>query len=730
MTITRNFNLHLNAGASIPLLINANQYDSGEEWVFTLYSDRGVKYTPASGAIIGLKSDGHAIANNATVNGSGQIVVTETEQMTASVGKNVFELSIDSGTHGTANFIVLVEPQPYDSSTASDSDISLFNEAINAAGEIEEIMGGETITEVISPVISDWLEDNMTNPSNPAIDTSLTVSGAAADAKVTGDAITDLNEAINPLNAITKGIYLEGDYTASEAEALSKFIYIYADGTVDLSKYRVCIIAKTDNYQRIILIPQDTEYQSSKMIYLETWNNNETVKSIADAYIGTGNVYCKFIWGENGTLVNRAYNVSPFRFDLTNVQKKIFDIENDIDDLESGKADENLPGVPSPNIQLLDIDNEVNVYDNAKVYNDATKSYSDGVITFTAPADASASKKGQIAFYGTTSTPVEDYVQSDDVPDTLTVEFDYTASNYFTLRVDTKQNTNQSLTFSAGTNKHLKKSFQNVASVKYLQFFLAYADETLAISNLKLYYGTQYDSTVYEFAADTSAKMRQIYEEPLYKKMISIGDSLTNYCIWQPYVAKLVKASEYSRVGISGSSIANTGASSIYANVQNMTADENVDLITVWGGTNDWHSNITIGDFDTQLVSATRDTSTFYGGYIGIVEKLMELYPKARVVLIGTTPRAENNGVDNYQNQTNAGGKYLRDYVDAVKVVAEYYGFPFLDLLRKSGINVLNITQYMERQGSEGAYYYLHLNDWGTKMIGIQIGHFINAIGR
>ena len=225
MTITRNFNLHLNAGASIPLLINANQYDSGEEWVFTLYSDRGVKYTPASGAIIGLKSDGHAIANNATVNGSGQIVVTETEQMTASVGKNIYELSIDSGTHGTANFIVLVEPQPYDESKASDSDISLFNQAINAAGEIEEIMGGETITEVISPVISDWLEDNMTNPSNPAIDTSLTVSGAAADAKVTGDAITDLNEAISTVSGVPTSVryaiyeilngigYLEGDYS-------------------------------------------------------------------------------------------------------------------------------------------------------------------------------------------------------------------------------------------------------------------------------------------------------------------------------------------------------------------------------------------------------------------------------------------------------------------------------------------------------------------------------------
>ena len=184
MPINRYFKLYLNAGRAIPLVINVNQYDSGETWYFRLFKETGEAYFPSSGAIIGIKADGHVIDNAATVDGFGYVVVTETEQMTAAPGKAVFELSIDDNSHGTANFIVLVEPKPSEGGILSDSDLSLLQEAIDS-----------TSPAAIAEGVSDWMDEHLT-PTTPVVDDTLTVQGAAADAKKTGDEIADLKSAI------------------------------------------------------------------------------------------------------------------------------------------------------------------------------------------------------------------------------------------------------------------------------------------------------------------------------------------------------------------------------------------------------------------------------------------------------------------------------------------------------------------------------------------------------
>lgn len=128
--ITRNFKVCLNAGVGSAPYINVNQYDSGETWVFDLFTETGESYTPSSGSIVGIKSDGMVIANAGTVT-DGKVVITETQQMTASAGKAIYELQIDSDTHGTANFIVMVEKSPMDGGTLSESDISLYQGLLN-----------------------------------------------------------------------------------------------------------------------------------------------------------------------------------------------------------------------------------------------------------------------------------------------------------------------------------------------------------------------------------------------------------------------------------------------------------------------------------------------------------------------------------------------------------------------------------------------------------------------
>lgn len=219
--ITREFNLYLHAGHSIPLVINANQYDRGEQWLFKLFNSDGTQYVPSSGAIVGIKSDNLGIINSGSVDAQGRVVINETQQMTAAVGKAVFELVIDDGTHGTANFVVLVEPKPGDNADLSETDISMIEQAIEAASTIKpygsplvaSTVAGMTDHEKVYVYVgsetgytsgnwyywdgSAWTSGGVYNSVAVQTDTTLTLSGVAADAKKTGDEISDLKSQIS-----------------------------------------------------------------------------------------------------------------------------------------------------------------------------------------------------------------------------------------------------------------------------------------------------------------------------------------------------------------------------------------------------------------------------------------------------------------------------------------------------------------------------------------------------
>ena len=176
MSITRNFNLYLHAGMSIPLTINANQFDQGETWVFTLYNEDGTQYTPTTASIVGKKSDGNLIAIAETVNSTGQVVVTETEQMTAAAGKNEFELQIDNLTHGTANFIVMVEADPMQDGVVSESALSLIDQAINGGIPSEVRQAMYTLFSSAAYLDDDMTDEKAVIASWAAVVTAISIS--------------------------------------------------------------------------------------------------------------------------------------------------------------------------------------------------------------------------------------------------------------------------------------------------------------------------------------------------------------------------------------------------------------------------------------------------------------------------------------------------------------------------------------------------------------------------
>ena len=58
------------------------------------------------------------------------------------------------------------------------------------------------IRENVSTLVTGWMDEHIT-PTTPPVDDTLTIQGAAADAKVTGDKITDLKNAISDIDEIT-----------------------------------------------------------------------------------------------------------------------------------------------------------------------------------------------------------------------------------------------------------------------------------------------------------------------------------------------------------------------------------------------------------------------------------------------------------------------------------------------------------------------------------------------
>ena len=94
---------------------------------------------------------------------------------------NQFETDITTAFNNLHDYV-----EDYFDNLDVQEEINNKLEAMRQSGELAEI-----INPLISTATGNWLATHITNPSNPPIDTSLTVSNAAADAKVTGDTIRD-----------------------------------------------------------------------------------------------------------------------------------------------------------------------------------------------------------------------------------------------------------------------------------------------------------------------------------------------------------------------------------------------------------------------------------------------------------------------------------------------------------------------------------------------------------
>ena len=85
--------------------------------------------------------------------------------------------------------------------------------------------------------VTDYLDEHLTNPTNPPIDTSLSIAGAAADSKKTGDEIATLKEDLNIIGVSTETVdFSEYDTINGTMQSNGRW------GSINLSSYQSALI--------------------------------------------------------------------------------------------------------------------------------------------------------------------------------------------------------------------------------------------------------------------------------------------------------------------------------------------------------------------------------------------------------------------------------------------------------------------------------------------------------
>ncbi len=146
------------------------------------------------------------------------------------------------------------------------------------------------------------------------------------------------------------------------------------------------------------------------------------------------------------------------------------------------------------------------------------------------------------------------------------------------------------------------------------------------------------------------------------------------------------------------------------------TMDDDADLVVVFGGTNDYgHGDAPLGGF------SDRTPYTFYGACHYLFSGLVKKYLGKPIVIM--TPLHRIGETLNNAGCKGKGYGTLREYVNIIREVAEYYSLPVLDLYATSGLQP-EIPEIKEKYLPDG----LHPSDAGYAIIADKLKKFLERL--
>lgn len=213
------------------------------------------------------------------------------------------------------------------------------------------------------------------------------------------------------------------------------------------------------------------------------------------------------------------------------------------------------------------------------------------------------------------------------------------------------------------------------------------------------------------------------------KKVVFLGDSITegygttreDAIYWR--VLERMTGAECFGNGIGGTRIAPQRTPSDNPVIDRYFASridelpESLDVIAVFGGTNDFgHGDAPFGTL------SDREETSFCGAVHVLLEKLLETYPDAQIVVMTPLHRSHESKTG-YNELGFRRDHTLEDYVDAIITIAGYYGIPVLDLFRTSGLQPA-VKIIRSRFMPDG----LHPNDLGHAKIANRLAAFLHSL--
>lgn len=567
---------------------------------------------------------------------------------------------------------------------ASNSKTAAAGSAAAAAASAQTAQNlVDQLDTTIAADVETWLNTHVT-PTSPIVDDTLTISGAAADAAVTGDKIATLNNDFDDMVSDTMVV------TRSANLCPSKYYdgYLNANGGLTvISDWKTTDFIEVDGLTSVVasaLRLTDSVRATITMFYLTTYDEEheriEQVSNPAPTYtIGTGVKFIRF------SFHNDQYTELLVNSGTTPVVYVPYELTyKAVNDEYALKTTVNA------------LSNEVATLETA-VEDIAAKDYELYTPAFTENPSA-------IWHNGAIITTLPDTKTTGFIDCSTWIGIRYTGANWLGTRslafYDEDQNWISSLPAEGvDTTEYFNDEIVPIPyNAKYIVFgdLRAKVTQTLIIEV----------ATGYRTEGKWSGK-----------KWAAVGDSLTEHnqratMNYHDYVSNATGI-DVVNMGVSGSGYkrSDNDNKAFYQRISSVPTD--ADVITIFGSFNDLGAGVNLG------TATDTGTDTIGGAINTTLDNLFTVMPLANVGIVSPTPWVNSNPL----TEPNTASQYC----ELLEAICKRRSIPFLDLFHESLLRPWDSTfrtiAYSRDEGNG-----VHPDENGHKLIAPRFEAFLDSL--